>query len=300
MARVSYEPEPRDLDDPRIDREYDWDGGNIGRVFESWLDEVEAGDVNYWRTTGGHEEIHEMAKAHLEDKIDDITVHPHIANPLIPQYVDHPQIDNAGCFLTELYNQAEQDTFFIDLDVPWEVESPLMHTLGGLEDGGILIVNQDTQYIRSHYKRPANETFVNQGEAVVQVNSKTVINYGTTGFSGDSDQIFFNLGECPSMGDKWSDGVYINYGDLRIGGYKTSGIIIDTVGAEKTHLHEHGEIVLTAEEARAHDELWNYLMNIEDELASAEEPADIDRFVDQFDPNPREAIEAKIRDCVGD
>jgi hypothetical protein len=254
---VSYEFGPRDLDEPRGERDIRDPDDALEAAFERW--QAERGTIAH-REIGGSisRELYDLAV----DSLDDFSVRAVDAAGLLLAH-RNSLTPAVGLFLSAAYNLAPASVAVFDVAVP----TPPKHLGYRLRADKTLVLNA-----------PAHSTMAVGAEGLV-VNRTDV----TTYFGYSPEAAFINLGSCLVFGTDDAS-VAANLGTVR--GNAASETPILTVGGDRRHR-------LDADDVDASPDLRAYLDDLRDGLAGDRRA--LEAFVCNLEPSPRRAIKRELR-----
>jgi len=175
LEHMAYKMQPAGHEEPAPRRKYDRPDRKLARVFEKWLHLYQAG-------LPSHAGLASSLIKKIEPNIQE-------AHALMMQYQDHPNIHEAGRFLTEIYSKSKNQVIIYDLDT----HIPLNCVGLRLHERKILI---NTGRAGEYFGFQAG-TIINYGEtgSSPAAHAKKFVNYGKTRlYAAAHNVIAANLG----------------------------------------------------------------------------------------------------------
>lgn len=232
------------------------------------------------------------------------------AHALVVKYQEHPDIRDAGNFISAIYNKAPEKTIVYEFDIPIDF---LAHKLakdkifvnkgyGGFYVGGAsrgIIVNQnltcgtfgfEAQGPVINYGKSGNNVgtgssglLLNQGEMEDQVAMKN---------SG----VAINQGKISGIYGLLSTGMIINQGVANSScGYLSTGIVLLLRKPKRVDRTERMQLLLRPADCKKMPELENYLNNLKQNFASGKDDyRKVLSVLDDLGPAPHDRIKKDI------
>lgn len=287
---MPYEPSERDLDEPRGERGYEQPDDEVVDLYEEWFhDSMELFQGTVIDYTDPLDPYDRALIALQENPISVSEAHG-----LLLMYEDEPQkVQQAGSFLSAVYNLAEEDTVFYDVGLPYTIrglgkrlreektmvlEEP---TYGpGFWARGLIINRSQIELGFNSLRLPG--VFINTGEVETGVGESspgTYINLGTIGtdFGKSREGNFFNMGTVNHQFGR-DDSEYPNMST--VGRYN-----LGTVGNLEESNFERGS-----------DELREYLEELQEGLEGSKD--EVAEFLDSLGPVPRLTIKKDLAEVA--
>lgn len=266
---MPYAFEPRDLDDPRGERDHVPPPDPLAEAFEAWLDDSRQLER---REIGGStsEALYALAGEHLRD----VDVRAADATTLLLPYAESVTAD-VGLFLSAAYNRSDEDVVFFDVR-----STPPTRRLGyRLAEAKTLVVDADI-----------DSTMAVESSGLV-VNRSRIDSY--FGYSAGGAFVNAPGGSCLTAG-VGSARAFVNLGEIRA----RDGPEGPPKLAVRAGVQEGRDVVLTEAECEDLPDLDAYLDRLGAGLSGDRES--VRSFLDGLDPAPARAVVAEVERLLDD